>query len=74
VEHVVRMGEMRTARNVDRGTWREDHFQDLGIDGKIILKLGWGTGCVWTHKKKFLEFLHNREFLRNCSVPWNWFG
>jgi hypothetical protein len=39
VEHVARMGDRRDAYNVLMGKPRgQDHLEDLGIDGRIILK------------------------------------
>jgi len=40
VEHVARMGEERGSIGSWWGNWREeDHWGDLGLDGRIIL--GW---------------------------------
>jgi hypothetical protein len=39
VGHVARVGERRDAYGFWWGDLRErDHFQDLGVDGRIILK------------------------------------
>jgi hypothetical protein len=56
MEHVARIGKMRNAysfffsENLKEG----DHSEDIGLDGKIILKCIVGkkgekvwTGCVW---------------------------
>jgi hypothetical protein len=37
--HVARMGKKRCTQGFGRETWREeDHLEDLGVDGRIILR------------------------------------